>query len=299
VLAWLWTPQEADALARAVAAGIDIGVSNENALAAVQTAVRAAHRPARIHLKIDTGLSRNGAYVTDWPDLVTAAAKAQAASDLTVTGIWSHLVWADEPGHPTTARQLGNFRDALQIADRAGLAPEVRHLANSAATVTLPEAHFDLVRPGVAVYGLSPVPPQGDFGLVPAMTLRARIASVKRVAADEGVSYGHTYTTSAPTTLALVPLGYADGIPRAASNRGPVSINGRRFTVSGRVCMDQFVVDVGELAVRIDDHAVLFGPGTGGEPLAQDWADALDTIHYEIVTRIGPRVQRIYVGGEA
>jgi alanine racemase len=131
------------------------------------------------------------------------------------------------------------------------------------------------------------------------MTLRARITSVKAVAAGEGVSYGHTYFTQAPTTLALVPLGYADGIPRAASNRGPVSINGHRFSISGRVCMDQFVVDVGELAVHLDDHAVLFGPGTDGEPRAQDWADALDTIHYEIVTRIGPRVPRTYVGGPA
>jgi alanine racemase len=299
VLAWLWSLREVQALTDSVAAGIDTGVSNLPALEATQTAARTAARPARIHLKIDTGLSRNGAYVTDWPELVSAAAKAQAEGDVLVVGIWSHLVWADQPGHPTTARQIANFRDALEIAGRAGLNPEVRHLANSAATVTLPEAHFDLVRPGVAVYGLSPVPQQGDFGLVPAMTLRARITSVKAVAAGEGVSYGHTYFTQAPTTLALVPLGYADGIPRAASNRGPVSINGHRFSISGRVCMDQFVVDVGELAVHLDDHAVLFGPGTDGEPRAQDWADALDTIHYEIVTRIGPRVPRTYVGGPA
>jgi len=171
-----------------------------------------------------------------------------------------------------------------------------RRSCGTAATLTLPEAHFDLVRPGIAVYGLTPVPPLGDFGLVPAMTLRAALASVKRVRAGEGVSYGHAYTTTGDTTLVLVPLGYADGIPRNATNVGPVSINGTRFTISGRVCMDQIVVDVGDLPVAVGDHAVLFGPGRDGEPRAQDWADAVGTIHYEIVTRIGARVPRSYVG---
>jgi alanine racemase len=176
--------------------------------------------------------------------------------------------------------------------------PDVRHIANSAATLTLPEAHFDLVRPGIAVYGLTPVPQVGDFGLVPAMTLRASLASVKRVHAGEGVSYGHVYTTARDTTLALVPLGYADGIPRHATNVGPVSIRGQRFTVSGRVCMDQFVVDVGDLEITEQDEAVLFGAGPD-EPRALDWAEAIGTIHYEIVTRIGPRVPRTYRGGSS
>jgi alanine racemase len=131
---------------------------------------------------------------------------------------------------------------------------------------------------------------------VPAMTLRTGLAGVKRVHAGEGVSYGHAYTTDRDTTLVLVPLGYADGIPRNATNLGPVTVNGRRCTISGRVCMDQFVVDVGDLPVTERDAAVLFGPGRDGEPLAQDWADATGTIHYEIVTRIGPRVPRSYVG---
>jgi alanine racemase len=299
VLAWLWLPNETEALARAVAAGVDIGVSSEWALVAVQAAVRATGRPARVHLKIDTGLSRNGASAADWPDLVAAAARAQAAGEVHVAGAWSHLVWADEPGHPTTARQIADFRAALDVAERAGVRPDVRHLANSAATVSLPEAHFDLVRPGVAVYGLSPIPQLGDLGLVPAMTLRAQVALAKEVGPDAGVSYGHAYRTSAATRLALVPLGYGDGIPRAATNVGPVQINGARFTVSGRVCMDQFVVDVGALAVSAGDTAVLFGPGGDGEPTAQDWADAVDTIHYEIVTRIGVRVPRTYVNGPA
>lgn len=292
MLAWLWTPSEA--VAPAVSAGIDLSVSSRWALDAVTAAARAAGAQARIHLKIDSGLSRNGCYVTGWPDLIDAAAKAQAGGEVEVIGVWSHFAYADEPGHPTIARQVGAFREALDVAARGGITPQLRHIANSAATLTLPDAHFDLVRPGIAVYGLSPVP--GEFGLTPAMTLRAEVALAKRVRAGEGVSYGHVYTTARETTLALVPLGYADGIPRNATNVGPVSINGRRYTISGRVCMDQVVVDVGDNTVSAGDTAVMFGPGRHGEPTAQDWADALDTIHYEIVTRIGPRVTRIYVG---
>ena len=292
LLAWLWTPGEAATVGEAVAAKIDVSVSSAWQL----DMVREAAGGARVHLKIDTGLSRNGSYVTDWPDLVADAAKAQAAGEVDVVGVWSHFAYADEPGHPTIARQITAFTDAVEVAERAGLRPHVRHLANSAATLTLPAAHFDLVRPGIAVYGLNPVPQLGDFGLIPAMTLRAGLASVKRVRAGEGVSYGHVYTTDRETTLALVPLGYADGVPRHATNLGPVSINGARFTVSGRVCMDQFVVDVGDLPVVADDAAVLFGPGRDGEPTAQDWADAIGTIHYEIVTRVGARVPRVYTG---
>ena len=296
VLAWLWTPAETTALRAAIAQDVDVSVSNQWQLDAARAAATELGRTARIHLKIDTGLSRNGSYVTDWPDLVTATAKAQAAGEVEAFGIWSHFAYADAPGHPTIARQTEAFQDALAVAERAGVRPQVRHLANSAATLTLPAAHFDVVRPGIAVYGLTPVPAESDFGLTPAMTLRAELASVKRVRAGEGVSYGHTYTTGRETTLALVPLGYADGVPRHASNVGPVAINGRRFTISGRVCMDQFVVDVGDQPVQAGDTAVLFGAGRDGEPTAQDWAEAIDTIHYEIVTRIGARVPRVYVG---
>jgi alanine racemase len=279
----------------ALASGIDVSVSSRWQLAIVAAAADALETTARVHLKIDTGLSRNGCYVDDWPDLVAATAGQRAVH---VAGIWSHFAYADEPGHPTIGKQLDAFRAALDVAESLGVQPDVRHIANSAATLTLPEAHFDLVRPGIAVYGLTPVPQVGDFGLVPAMTLRASLASVKRVHAGEGVSYGHVYTTARDTTLALVPLGYADGIPRHATNVGPVSIRGQRFTVSGRVCMDQFVVDVGDLEITEQDEAVLFGAGPD-EPRALDWAEAIGTIHYEIVTRIGPRVPRTYRGGSS
>ena len=292
LLSWLWTPDEAPTVARAVAADVDLSVSSRWQLDAATAAAREQGRTARVHLKIDTGLSRNGCYPDDWPELVTATAKARAGGEVEVVGVWSHFAYADEPGHPTIARQLAVFDDALATAARLGVEPQLRHIANSAATLTLPAAHYDLVRPGIAVYGLSPV--AGEFGLTPAMTLRAGAASVKRVRAGEGVSYGHEYVTDRDTTLVLVPLGYADGVPRHASNAGPVWVNGARFTIAGRVCMDQIIVDVGDHAVAPGDPVVLFGSGRNGEPTAQDWADAAGTIHYEIVTRIGPRVTRVY-----
>ena len=294
LLSWLWTPGEAETVRRALGADVDLSVSGQWQLDTVVAAARETGSTARIHLKVDTGLSRNGSYVTDWPELVAAAAKAQAAGEVSVVGVWSHFAYADAPGHPTIGKQIAAFDDALAVAARAGVRPALRHLANSAATLTLPAAHLDLVRPGIAVYGLSPVAGD-DFGLVPAMTLRAEAAGVKRVRAGEGVSYGHEYTTARETTLVLVPLGYADGVPRHAGNTGPVWVNGRRFSIAGRVCMDQVVVDVGDLDVAPGDPVVLFGSGRDGEPTAQDWADAVGTIHYEIVTRIGPRVQRTYV----
>jgi alanine racemase len=213
-----------------------------------------------------------------------------------VVGLFSHFAFADGGAdHPVNGWQAAVFAEALEVADRAGLRPDVRHLANSAATLTAPATHYDLVRPGIAVYGLSPVPDQGDsaaFGLRPAMTLRSTVALAKRVAAGQGVSYLHRHVTERETTLALVPLGYADGVPRSATNLGPVQVGGRRRTVAGTVCMDQFVLDVGDDDVRAGDDVVLFGPGDDGEPTAQEWADLLGTISYEIVTRIGARVPR-------
>jgi alanine racemase len=216
-----------------------------------------------------------------------------------VVGVWSHFAYADAPGHPTVAGQVGVFREAVEVAEKAGLTPSVRHLANSAATLTSPEAHFDLVRPGVSIYGLSPGPDVGTaaaLGLRPAMTLSARVVIAKRVPAGQGVSYAHRYTTSTESTVAVVPLGYADGVPRNATNAGVVLLGGRRRRVAGTVCMDQFVVDVGDDPVVAGDEAVLFGPGAAGEPTAQDWADLLGTIGYEVVTRVGARVPRTYAG---
>jgi alanine racemase len=299
ILSWLAAPGEA--YARGVAADVDLGVSSVAALAEVAGAVAGAggHVPARVHLKADTGLGRNGASRDDWPELVEAARKAEIDGTVRVVGIWSHFAYADAPGHPTIAAQVRHFQAAVAIAERAGIEPEVRHLANSAATLTLPNAHFDLVRPGIAVYGVSPGPEVGtaaELGLRPAMTLWARLALVKRLPAGHGVSYGHRYVTSRPTTLGLIPLGYADGIPRSATNRARMLAAGRVRPIAGTVCMDQVCVDLGDDKAAAGDEVVLFGPGDRGEPTAQDWAEELDTIAYEIVTRIGPRVPRVYPG---
>ncbi|WP_424212248.1 alanine racemase [Streptomyces sp. BI20] len=299
VLCWLWTP--GGPWREAIEAGIDVSVSARWALDEVRAAARAAGRPARVQLKADTGLGRAGCGPADWEELVAAALAAQTEGLLTVTGVWSHFACADEPGHPSIALQLTAFREMLAHAEKEGLTPEVRHIANSPAVLTLPESHFDLIRPGLAVYGVSPAPEVGTperLGLRPAMTLRASVALVKEVPAGQGVSYGHHYTTSERTRLALIPAGYADGVPRHASGRGPVLVGGAWHRAAGRVAMDQFVVDLGPAGsgpqVRPGDEAVLFGPGGSGEPTAQDWADACDTIGYEIVTRIGARVPRVY-----
>jgi len=298
-LSWLHVP--GTDFAAAIAADVDLSVSALWCLSEVAAAARALGRTARIHLKVDTGLGRNGAFGDDWPILLQAARSLEAEGAVRVVGVWSHLVYADKPDHPTDRSQQERFVQAVHDAESAGCDLEVRHLANSAATLTNPGAAFDLVRPGLAVYGLSPVPALGGpstFGLTPAMTLSADLAATKRIPAGQGLSYGHEYVTMQDTIVGLVPMGYADGIPRSATNVGPVSLAGARHTVSGRVCMDQFIVDLGpESEARAGDVVTLFGPGRSGEPTAQDWAKATGTISYEIVTRIGARVPRIYVGG--
>ncbi|MFF8598616.1 alanine racemase [Streptomyces sp. NPDC015232] len=297
IMCWLWTP--GDPWDQGIEAGLDMSVSGMWALREVTRAAETVGRPARIQLKADTGLGRNGCQPADWPELVGEALKAEAQGLVRITGLWSHFACADEPGHPSIPAQLDVFRSMLDFAEKAGVEPEVRHIANSPATLTLPEAHFDLVRPGIAMYGVSPDPAVGtsaELGLRPVMTLKASVALVKRVPGGHGVSYGHHYVTPGETTLGLIPLGYADGVPRHASGRGPVLVGDRVRTVAGRVAMDQFVVDLGGDAPEPGTEAVLFGPGDRGEPTAQDWAEAADTIAYEIVTRIGARVPRVYLG---
>jgi alanine racemase len=299
LLCWLAVPGESyDA---AVEADVDLTASSDWQLAEIVDAARRVGRPVRLQLKADTGLSRNGATLDAWPELVARAAAAQAAGTVAVTGVWSHFACADEPEHPSVKAQETAFDEALAVATEAGLDPEVRHLANSPATLTRPSAHHDLVRCGLAVYGLSPVPQvasAADLGLRPAMSVRSRLAAVKRVPPGSGVSYGHTYVTEHATTLGLVPLGYADGVPRHVSNRAEVAVAGRRHPIAGRVCMDQFVVDLGDTDARPGDPVELFGPGDGGAPTAQDWAEAAGTIAYEIVTGVRGRAVRRWVGAE-
>ncbi|HYQ69150.1 alanine racemase [Actinophytocola sp.] len=290
VMSWLDVP-ETD-LAPGIEAGIDLSASSVRELTAIADGAQKTGKPARVHLKIDTGLSRNGCQPHDWPDLVDAAAKTQAGGHVEVVAIWSHLACADEPGHPATDRQAERFDTAYGIAIDAGLNP-MRHIANSAATLDRPDLHFDMVRVGIAMYGLNPMPYQEN--LRPAMTFRSSVALTKRIPKGESVSYGHTWTATEDTNLALVPVGYADGVSRALSNRMDVLLAGKRRPVVGRVCMDQIIVDCGDDVVEEGQEVVLFGDGARGEPTATEWANTLDTIDYEVVTGMyRPRVVRSY-----
>ncbi|WP_313812882.1 alanine racemase [Glutamicibacter sp.] len=281
----------------AIREDIDVAAYDVPQLAEICRAAGKVRRPAKIHLKIDTGMWRGGATAEQWPMLCSAARRAQADGLIEVTGIWSHLASADEPGNPSLFEQLAAFRVALAVAMDHGIRPKLRHIANSAATLNCPEAHFDMVRPGLAVYGVNPLPQQyqtAQMQLRPAMTLCASVAHVKPAPAGAAVSYGGTERTTTPTNLAIIPLGYADGVMRSASSRGPVQIGDGRYRVIGRICMDQFIVPIGQDPIVAGQQAILFGPGDRGEPHVQEWADAAGTIPYEILTRIGSRVPRVY-----
>ena len=292
LLTWLTVPGES--YAAALEAGIDVTAYTVDELETIAATARDLGVPARVQLKVDSGLSRGGSTIELWPGLVEAAAAAEESGAARITGIWTHPACADEPDHPANDFQEQTFRAAVQTAQMVGLEPEVVHFANSAAALLRPSARFSLVRCGIASYGLTPAPDvasSADLGLVPAMTVRGRLALVKRVPEGAGVSYGHTYVTPKETTVGVVPMGYGDGVPRHASSRAEVMIAGRRRPVLGRVCMDQIVVDLGDDGVATGDEVVLFGNGADGGPTAQDWADACDTISYEIVTRMGARQQ--------
>jgi alanine racemase len=298
VLCWLAAPG-AD-FAPLLEAGVDVSAYSVNQLEEIVDAARETGRRARVQLKFDTGLSRGGAPRAEWSPLVASARLAEQDGAIQVTGLWSHLACSDEPDHPANRAQVDAFDEACALAAVAGLKPQVRHLANSAAAILLPETRYDLVRLGIAVYGLSPAPDvvtAEELGLVPAMTVRASAVLTKELEAGDGVSYGHTFVAEHPTRVALVPMGYGDGIPRHASSTAEVLVGGVRGRVLGRICMDQFVVEApGTDAV---DDVVLFGTGAQDEPTATDWARWCDTINYEIVTRMGGRQTRVWVGNEA
>ena len=287
VLAWIHDPN-AD-FDEAVARDIDLGV---NYLDQLERIAAAEGRP-NVQLKLDTGLGRNGVPESEWEVLFARAAALEAAGGIRVRGLFSHLASA---GPDVDTTQLARFTAGLDAARAAGLDPELIHLTATGGSIQLPGGHFSLLRIGIGAYGLTPFEQGEDVPvrLTPAMQVSASIVSVKRVPAGTGLSYGHTYVTEHETTLALVPLGYADGMPRHASNAGPVSINGERHRVAGRIAMDQFIVDVGDAPVTVGDRAIVFGNPADGVPSADDWAAAAGTINYEIVTRIGPRVVRRY-----
>ena len=288
ILAWLHAPGAS--FVEAAGLGIELGISSFDQLVAAASAAT-ADRAVGVHLKVETGLGRNGIAPADAPVVFAEAARLERIGKLRVVGIFSHL---SNTSADDDRAALSRFQEALALAARLGPTPPLTHIAASHAAIDLPEARLGCVRIGIAMYGLSPFADRSsaDLGLRPAMTLRAAVAAVRRVPAGQGVSYGYTHRTDADTTLALVPLGYADGVPRAASGSGAVRIGGETFPVAGRIAMDQFVVDVGDHPIAVGDEALLFGDPTLGAPPVEAWADAANTINYEIVTRIGPRAVR-------
>jgi alanine racemase len=273
----------------ALAAGLTPTVYTVPGLEAVAEAAGALGRAVGVHLKVDTGMNRVGA-----PPGAMAALCAQAAAlGLQVESVWTHFARSEETEDPSARDQLTRYLAALVELEAAGIRPRLRHAANSGATMAIPESHLDLVRVGIAMYGVSPGPDlDGRLDLHPAMSLRSRVSFVKRVAAGEGVSYGHRYRPSRETTVASVPVGYADGYLRALSNRGRVLIRGRRHPVAGNVTMDQLMVDVGDEPVEAGDEVVLFGRQDQDEIRVEEVAGLANTIGYEIVCAVGRRVPR-------
>ncbi len=294
VLAWLHPP--GIDFGPALLADIEIAVSSLRQLDELLDAVHRTGRTATVTVKVDTGLNRNGVAPDHYPAMLTALRQAVAEDAIRLRGLMSHMVCADEPDNPINNVQAGRFNEMVAQARNLGVHFEVAHLSNSSATMSRPDLAFDMVRPGIAVYGLSPVPALGDMGLIPAMTVKCAVALVKSIRAGEGVSYGHTWIAERDTTVALMPIGYADGVFRSLGGRLDVLINGRRRPGVGRICMDQFMVDLGpgHVDVAEGDEAILFGPGARGEPTAQEWADLLGTIHYEVVTSPRGRITRTY-----
>lgn len=299
VLAWLHAP--GTDFGPALGAGVQIGVSSVRQIDDLLAAAQRTGDTAEVTIKVETGLNRNGVSAQEFPVVLDTLAAATASGAVRVRGIMSHLASGDEPHNPLNDLQAQRFTAMIEHARQRGIAFEVAHLSNSPSAMSRPDLAYDMVRPGIAVYGLSPIPEQGGMGLRPAMTLRCPVAMVKSLRPGEGVSYGHAWIAERDTTIALIPIGYADGVYRALSGRMDVLINGRLRRSVGRVCMDQFVVDLGPGATDVaeGDEAILFGPGDRGEPTAQDWADLVGTIHYEVVTSPRGRVVRSYRGGDA
>ncbi len=288
ILAWLVQP--GSDFKKGIELDIDLAAASLKALQEISAA--SENKKARVHLEVDTGMTRGG-FLAEWDQLT-----AEHLQNVEVVGIFSHFARADEPGEVQNDEQLARFSEMVERVHSFGFTSVIRHLSNSAATIKNHAAAFDMVRTGIAMYGLSPdVATLGNsqsLALRPAMQLRAAMYLVKDVPANTPVGYGATESTSADTKLGVIAMGYADGIPRIAHGAGVWSAGKKAFSI-GRVSMDQFVVDLGaQSKAQSGDWVVIFGNGSHGEFTADDWGVASQTINYEIVTRIGPRVPRIY-----
>ena len=304
IIAWL-TPITDD-FESAINEDIDIAIPSLAHLAAVTSASKSLGKCARVHLEVDTGMSRGGA-LNEWSELVRSAKAYQDSGLIEVIGIWSHFARADESGHEFNKKQLENFKSAVAEAKSVGTTPQVIHLSNSAAAINDVDSHFDLLRLGIAIYGLSPdfshMGSSEKLNLKPAMSIRARIHLVKDVPAGSQVGYGGSAVTKVDTKLGVIAMGYSDGIPRNANSEAGVLVGNKRAPIIGRVSMDQFVVDLGrDSSAKAGDWAYIIGSNpsdsytSASSYTADSWASASATINYEIVTRIAARVKRIYQG---
>ena len=304
IIAWL-TPITDD-FASAISEDIDIAIPSLAHLEAITSAARSLGKCARVHLEVDTGMSRGGA-LNEWSELVSSAKAYQDSGLIKVIGIWSHFARADEAGHEFNNKQLENFKSAVAEAKSVGITPEVIHLSNSAAAINDADSHFDLLRLGIAIYGLSPdfshMGSSEKLNLKPAMSIRARIHLVKDIPAGSQVGYGGSAITKVDTKLGVIAMGYSDGIPRNANSEAGVLVGNKRAPIIGRVSMDQFVVDLGrDSSAKAGDWAYIIGSNpsdsytSASSYTADSWASASATINYEIVTRIAARVKRIYQG---
>lgn len=303
LLSWLSTPGDSD-LAGCVEADIDLSVSSLRELHEIAASARTLGKRANIHVKIDTGLNRNGLPIAELNNFLTELIELGAEGVIGVRGVWSHLASADHVNpaiaHESVSAQRDVFVSALSDFASVGIEPEVIHLANTAGALWHPDSRFNLVRVGIGMYGLSPNVKRAssaELNLVPALTLVARLSSVKSVPAGAGVSYLHTWTSGRDSQLGLVPVGYGDGIPRSASNRVSVSIAGELLAQVGTIAMDQFVIDTTDTDADVSagSEVYIFGSGEHGELTADQWGEASGSIGYEIVTRLGSRVPRVYV----
>ncbi|MFM7014064.1 MAG: alanine racemase [Actinomycetota bacterium] len=273
---------------------IEIGLSTTSALEKVAAAAKATGKKASVHLKIDTGLGRSGASIADWPELVIKAKELSDAGLISIDGVFSHLSGTSEA---EDREQVREFDRAIESAKELGVVFPIRHIAASLAALSYPFARYEMVRVGLALYGLDPSPTvlAKDAGLRPAMRAVSEVVQLKQVPAGHGVSYGYVYKTSAPTTLALVPFGYAEGLPRLATGKAEVLLRGKRYKILARIAMDQFILDVGHDQIEVGDEVVIIGDGSKGEPTAEELGLAAQTINYEIVTRMGGRAKRVYI----
>jgi alanine racemase len=296
ILTFLHLPDEDTA--QALLGDVDLPVSSPGNLEQIAACAEQLGRTAQIHLKIDTGLHRNGSSRADWPALVEAAARLEERGLIHVRGIWSHLVRTLEPEHPVSTAQFDAFDEAIEVAAQAGLRDRIAHIASSATGLVVPRARHQLIRTGSSMYGIETAPGR-TFGFVPAMTLRSKVILTRPVGPGEGVSYEHRYKTPEAGTLAVLPLGYADGLPRSASDTGQVWIAGGRRPIAGWITMTSSVADAGPAEVRPGDEVVVFGTGAQGEPTVMDWAAWADTGTHEVLTRLSPFIPRRYLPATA